>query len=448
MKLKSKIHLYSSLLFAVLLIVMNVSIYFLFNYMSLNSEIEQAKIETTAIARGLQDNATMPLSDLLRAYAPIDGMLQIVAQNGVSYPPVTSPSQTELSKKPAVFYAQKKSEIVKYDGQSYVLISMPVIWHNGEVVNIQTTESLQDTIIKLRSLRFVLIGVTLLALIPVIISGRLLGELIMKPIRSMTTTMRDIQQSGQFKQLTLATNSKDELVEMGDTFNRMIELLQSNFAKQESFVSNASHELRTPLTVIESYANLLKRKGLERPDLFLESIEAIHSEAIRMREMTEQLLLLARNKEQWKMKKEKLDAVVLTANTAAAFQNAYHRDVYVEGVPSLAVSSDEKLLKQLLYIFLDNARKYSDESITITLGSSNMNGWIRITDRGVGIPKQELGKVFDRFYRIDQARSRQSGGLGLGLSLAKQIADTLGANIEMDSLEGVGTTVTITLEKI
>ena len=303
MKLKSKIHLYSSILFAALLIIMNASIYVLFNYMSLNNEIEQAKTETAAIARGLQDNAAMPLSDLLRAYAPIDGMLQIVGPNGESYPPVTSPSQTALSNKLPVYYAQKKSEIIKLDGKSYVLISMPVIWHSGEVVNIQTTESLQETMSTLRSLRFLLIGVTLLALIPVIISGRLLGELIMKPIRSMTTTMRDIQQSGQFKQLTLATTSKDELVEMGETFNRMIELLQSNFAKQESFVSNASHELRTPLTVIESYANLLKRKGLERPDLFLESIEAIHSEAIRMREMTEQLLLLARNKEQWIMKK-------------------------------------------------------------------------------------------------------------------------------------------------
>ena len=463
MKLKSKIHFYSSILFAVLIIIMNISIYLLFNHFSLKSEVGQVETDAVAIAKGIQSSSSsIPLPDLLRAYVPVDGMLEIVSKSNNRYPPITSPTQPELSKRTAVFYAQKTTEIITFGHESYVLVSIPVIWQNGEVVNIQVTESLRETMKNLQSLRFVLVAVTLIALIPVYISGRLLGKLIMQPIRTMTTTMRDIQESGEFKQLALESKSKDELVEMGETFNHMIELLQGNFAKQESFVANASHELRTPLTVIESYASLLKRKGMERPDLFNESIEAIHSEAIRMREMTEQLLLLARNKEQWVIKKEQLEATELAMASAVAFQNAYHRDVHVEGESSLIVHSDSQLLKQLLFIFLDNAFKYSKESITVTLGKSDSSGnlnktektvqkykkvWIRIADRGVGIPKQELEKVFDRFYRVDKARSRQNGGLGLGLSLAREISDALGAKIEMDSLESVGTTVTIILNR-
>ncbi|MGI2293705.1 sensor histidine kinase [Paenibacillus sp. GXUN7292] len=463
MRLKSKIHLYTSILFAVLIILMNISIYLLFNHFSLKSEIGQVETNAASIAQGIQSSSSsIPLTDLLRAYVPVDGKLQIVSQSNTRYPPITSPSQSKLSKREAVYYSQKKTQIVKFEHESYVLASIPVIWRNGEVVNIQITESLRETMSNLQSLRFVLVAVTLIALIPVVMSGRLLGKLIMQPIRTLTTTMRDIQKSGEFKQLPLDRSSKDELVEMGETFNRMIELLQSNFANQESFVANASHELRTPLTVIESYASLLKRKGLERQDLFQESIEAIHSEAIRMREMTEQLLLLARNKEQWLINKEQLDAAELASASASAFQSAYHRDVHVEGEAPLFVHSDRQLLKQLLFIFLDNAYKYSKEPITITLGIANhamksdktaktspsaKKAWIRITDRGVGIPKTELSKVFERFYRVDKARSRQNGGLGLGLSLAREISEAIGARIEMDSLENVGTTVTIMLNQ-
>jgi two-component system sensor histidine kinase ArlS len=94
---------------------------------------------------------------------------------------------------------------------------------------------------------------------------------------------------------------------------------------------------------------------------------------------------------------------------------------------------------------MDNARKYSEEPIAVMTGADVGTAWIRIADRGVGISKDELPKVFDRFYRVDQARSRQSGGFGLGLSLAKEIAEAIGASVELDSLEGAGTTATIRL---
>ncbi|WP_080834740.1 sensor histidine kinase [Cohnella massiliensis] len=449
MKLTNKIHLYSSLLFTVLLVVMNATIYHVFSRLSIDSEIRQAETEAAASANGiLQSIGTIGLPDLLRAYVPANGMLQVVTGPGESYAPVTSPSQSALSKRESSYFPQKTTDMFEHGGERYALVSVPVIWTDGSVANVQITQSLQETTDNLRTLRLVLIVVTAIALVPVVASSRLLGRLIALPIRSMTGTMRDIRRSGRFKRLELDTSSKDELTEMGQTFNRMIDLLESNFEKQEQFVSNASHELKTPLTVIESYASLLKRKGMERPDLFAESIEAIHSEAIRMRELTERLLLLARNKEQWNAKAVRLDLAELAAATVGAFRNAYRRDVHLEGAEEpIFVRTDEHLLKQLMFIFLDNARKYSEEPIAVAIGASGEtpSAWIRIADRGVGIPKQDLSKVFDRFYRVDTARSRQTGGFGLGLSLAKEIAEAIGAELAMDSLEGVGTTVTISL---
>ncbi|MFD2875173.1 histidine kinase dimerization/phospho-acceptor domain-containing protein [Paenibacillus rhizoplanae] len=131
--------------------------------------------------------------------------------------------------------------------------------------------------------------------------------------------MREIQRSGKFRRLPLEAHSKDELVEMGHTFNEMIGLLESNYVKQEKFVSDASHELRTPLTVIESYASLLKRRGRDHPELFDESVEAIHSEAVRMKEMTEQLLLLAKHPEQWDLELKVMDLEALARSSAKAF---------------------------------------------------------------------------------------------------------------------------------
>ena len=107
--------------------------------------------------------------------------------------------------------------------------------------------------------------VTLIALIPVLISSRFLSNFITNPVTSMIKTMTEIRQSGRFKTLKVEGSSKDELFQMGLTFNHMIELLEINFEKQQQFVSNASHELKTPLTIIESYASLLKRRGLNEP---------------------------------------------------------------------------------------------------------------------------------------------------------------------------------------
>ncbi|MFS0667934.1 HAMP domain-containing sensor histidine kinase [Peribacillus frigoritolerans] len=444
MRLRKKINLYTAVLFIFLLLLMNVSIYFVFSNLMMVNEMNRAKAETGKIAFDVSENVNnISPNDLLRAYLPIDGMIGIVIEGQRKGTAVTSNSEKQLSNRNSSFYPGEKSEIITYQQKKYVFVSNPIVWGDGSVVNLQITKSMSATEEMLAVLRIVLIAVTIIAMIPVLISSTILSNFIARPIRSMIDTMKDIQTSGQFKRLSLEEKSRDELVEMGKTFNHMIDLLQANFEKQEQFVSNASHELKTPLTVIESYASLLKRKGLERPDLFDESIEAIHSEAIRMREMTEQMLLLAKHQEKWNIEKENVNLTDIMAELAKVYKNAYNRTVEIYSGDAIEAVTDVQKLKQLLFIFLDNARKYSDELISVYIGQTSNEAYIRIEDRGDGIPKAELPKVFDRFYRVDKARNRKQGGSGLGLSVAKEIADAIDVRIEMDSLEGRGTIVTL-----
>jgi two-component system, OmpR family, sensor histidine kinase ArlS len=168
-----------------------------------------------------------------------------------------------------------------------------------------------------------------------------------------------------------------------------------------------------------------------------------------MRDMTEQLLMLARHDEQWNIELNSVNLNQLIDQTVNAFKKAYKREIIFEAVNEapIFIESDEKKLKQLLFIFLDNGRKYSDENISIELGKENDEIYIKIIDRGIGIHENELPKVFDRFYRVDKARSRKQGGSGLGLSIAKEIAHAIGIGVQLDSAAGIGTTATLLIKK-
>lgn len=446
MKLRNKINLYTAFLFIFLILLMNTSIYMVFSNMMIDNELEQVKAETekTAIdvSKGIKQ---INPNDLLRAYVPVDGMIEVLSADGNPVATITSNSETALSKKKGEYDAGERSEIITYKNKQYAFSSIPIIWSDGNIVNLQLTNSMDTANEILSVLKIVLVVVTIIAIIPVILSTHFLSNLISRPIKTMTETMKDIQESGKFKRIQLEENSKDELSVMGNTFNKMIDLLQSNFEKQEQFVSNASHELKTPLTIIESYADLVKRRGKQRPEVIDESIEAIHSEAVRMRDLIEQLLLLAKHDEKWNLEMKEINITELVMDSSTIFQNAYGRTIELEFTDTVYATTDAQKLKQLLFIFLDNAKKYSDENISIYIEKNDGQPCIRISDRGIGIPRSDLPKVFDRFYRVDKARTRRQGGSGLGLSMAKEIAEAIDIEIQLESVEGAGTTVTLFL---
>ena len=444
MKLRNRIHLYTSVLFIGLLILIHTAIYFAFSQMILKSELEQTTLEAERIMEALgQTEGSVPAADLLRAYVPINGMVRIVNPDGSQLTTVTAAEREQLFDQPFAFQQSEQREIVEYEGIPHSFVSAPVIWTNGEIVNLQVTESLEPAADNLQVLRIVLIVVTVIATLPVLLSAGLLSNLLTKPISSMIETMREIRKSGHFKRIHLPEKSQNELYLLGETFNQMMDLLEKNYAKQEQFVSNASHELKTPLTIIESYASLLKRRGKNQPELFDESVDAIHSEAMRMRDLIQQLLLLAKHDEQWKVEMTQIPLTEFVEASVRSFREGYKREIVIDVDEDVIAEADEPKLKQLLLILMDNARKYSEAPIEVKIGTKQKKAVIEVIDRGMGIPASDLPKVFDRFYRVDQARKR--GGYGLGLSLAKELAEVMGAEIHLESTEGIGTNAQIWL---
>ncbi|MCA0970559.1 HAMP domain-containing histidine kinase [Halobacillus litoralis] len=448
MKLSNKIHVYTTVLFVVLLVVIDVAVYISFQRILFHAEVEQAKEEARQALEGVSgEQGSFAVQDLIRAYVPPGGMIEIVLPDGQEAATVTGGSHPELVDEPSTFQAGETTDIKWIEETPYAFVSLPVIWTDGEVASLQLTETMASEADTLNQLRFVLIVVTLLAIIPLFISARLLGNLIINPITTLIQTMKGIRRSGQFKRIETEETSKDELYQMKETFNQMMDQLELNYKRQEEFISNASHELKTPLTIIESYSSLLKRRGVKNESLFHESVEAIHSEALRMKDLTQQLLLLAKQEEHWNLHIEKHAVTELLSSVSNAFEKAYGREVVLEVSEDAVVETDEQKLKQLLYILMDNARKYSDGEIRMAASVQEDVWQIRIIDEGVGIPEDKLPHVFERFYQVSESRNRDAGGYGLGLSLAKDLARALGGEVELQSRVGEGTTAILTFDR-
>ncbi|AUD14244.1 MULTISPECIES: cell wall metabolism sensor histidine kinase WalK [unclassified Planococcus (in: firmicutes)] len=439
MKLKHKIHLSSTLLMFFVLLILAVVIYYSFSSLAYETEVERLEAEVEVMVAKFNANNNEELPDnILRAYVPVDGLIK--EKNG------SSGLLNTIIQDPSVNVefpndVKGASGRMAVEGEQFAYVTAPVIWPGGEVVELIVAQSLREVTANLATLRLVLISVTLLSMIPIFLSSALLGRVLTRPIEGLTGTMRRIQRDGSFEKLPIAGESRDELSQMGVTFNEMIGLLEENYRKQEEFVSNASHELKTPLTVISSYADLLQRRGSQDPALQEEALTAIRNETERMRQLIEQLLHIAR-RSQAQMDWQKTDLQPVLRQVMTAMNASYDREFRLQAQQSLIVETDVQQLKQLLYILLDNARKYSEASVDMEAGTDGAV-YIKIRDYGVGIPKESLPHVFERFYRVDKARSRETGGFGLGLSLAKELADSLHLQLEIDSIEQLGTTVTI-----
>ncbi|WP_075617355.1 HAMP domain-containing sensor histidine kinase [Paenisporosarcina indica] len=449
MKLKSKIHLYSTILMLLILSITNVGIYLIYSQLAYETELQQLRTESEGLVSALsQMNVSTNPATVLRAYSPANGGVRIVNDSGEIEVAVNTTGTIASVKLDAV--TKETHEVKTINGRKMLIISLPIISPSGTISQLQIIQVLTDIENNLNVLTFILIGVTLLGSIPILISSIFLGKIVTQPIQKLIGTMKHIQDSGNYVQIKTINNGKDELAQLEKTFNDTMILLESNYKKQEQFVSDASHELKTPLTVIESYASLVNRREISDVKIINEATQAILQESVRMREMIEQMLQLARYDKELSFQREDTDLLVLIDQTIRSMRQAYQREFLLTVDTSgktLIYKTDEQKLKQLLFIFLDNARKYSNEEIELDVKETQKSIIITIKDCGIGIPKESIPKIFDRFYRVDEARNRKTGGTGLGLSLAKEIAKGLGVQMEIESIVEVGTIVILDLPK-
>jgi signal transduction histidine kinase len=269
------------------------------------------------------------------------------------------------------------------------------------------------------------------------------------PIKRMTDTVKEISVQNLDKRLDVG-GSHDELKDLAQTFNQMIDRIQSSYERQNRFVSDASHELRTPVAVIQSYADLLDRWGMDHRDVMEESVDAIKDETDNMKQLIEKLLFLARaDKNQLTLKKKEfvLDDLLEEIASESRLLDTGHTITHRIETAGIEIYADRSYLKQALRVFMDNAIKYtpSGGAIEISALKAKKQVTIAVTDTGIGIPTEDIPLVFDRFYRSDLSRTRESGGHGLGLSIAKWIIESHNGKVEVQSAVGKGTRISIHL---
>jgi two-component system sensor histidine kinase VicK len=221
---------------------------------------------------------------------------------------------------------------------------------------------------------------------------------------------------------------------------------------RKEFVANVSHELRTPLTSIKSYAETLLDGEYRNDEIAEKFLGVINSEADRMTRLVKDLLQLSsldNQKMHWNMKNIQLTEIVkncVNKMSIDAKNKEQFLEFFVEEDPG-EVHADRDRIEQVVINIISNAIKYTHIKgiITVTVGISENMAFIKVADTGMGISQEDVKRVFERFYRVDKARSREMGGTGLGLAIAKEIVEAHGGTISISSELGAGTVLTVYL---
>lgn len=257
-------------------------------------------------------------------------------------------------------------------------------------------------------------------------TGNIVGRIVLSPITKMTESAKQI--NARHLNVRIETSAtQDELSELGNTMNDMIVRLQAAFEDQERLISDISHEMKTPIAVIKGYSSLLMRWGMDDRAVFEEAVMRIDQESVNMGRMVEDMLMLAKkDNNSLIINREETDLGHLIQEVVSDTRICKPQcDIETSCEEGCIFNVDVGLIRQLLRILIDNAIQYSKEECRIRITCEKEDKQIRIAvqDWGIGIPKEDLEKVFERFYRADSSRPRTQGGTGLGLSIAKAITE-------------------------
>ncbi|MGE3269731.1 MAG: sensor histidine kinase [Chloroflexota bacterium] len=269
----------------------------------------------------------------------------------------------------------------------------------------------------------------------------------LRPIDEVTRVAQAIAATGRFEQRIVRPPADDEVGRLVQTFNEMLERLERTFAAQREFLADASHELRGPLMVIRGNLDLL-RLGIPE-EARRESVREASEEIERLSRLASDLLFLAATDAAEVVEQEpvELDGVVAAALDRARHVDGGLHDVQITANDPCVVLGDRTRLDQLLWNLVENALRYTPAGGQVHLSLACQQDWavLVVSDSGVGIPEDQLPRIFERFYRVDKARSRRDGGTGLGLAIVKGVAESHQGNVTVTSTVGEGTAFTVRL---
>ena len=318
----------------------------------------------------------------------------------------------------------------------------------GAVLYVSRIQSMMDS---LYSVRMQLISVFLVIALAAMALAMILSQVLTKPITSLSRTMRKMGRGDL--SVRAPVSGSGELRELAENYNTMAAQLESLDRTRSQFVSNASHELKTPLATMKIMLETLIYQPDMPADLRQEFMSDMNHEIDRLtRIITDLLTLTSMDNDETRLSAETVDMSVLTEETVRQLQPAaesHSQTMKTEIEPGVTILGDRIKLNQILYNLMDNAIKYTPDGgeigVSLAMGEE-MAVW-RVRDNGVGIPREDQEHIFERFYRVDKARSRETGGTGLGLSIVRQLVNFEGGTVTVESSPGKGSVFTVRLPR-
>ncbi len=271
--------------------------------------------------------------------------------------------------------------------------------------------------------------------------GYILATYLLRPLQDLKLSMDDVAAHGFEKELAIAYDAKDEVGELIAVYESMMQKLKSSFEQQQQFMADASHELRTPIQVVEGHLSLLNRWGKDDPMILQESLEISLREVNQMKTLIDEMLELARGEQM----KDRPPTNILqhTKDVIEEIKQVYPSVIINHSLPLqevIKIDISSNAYQQIIRNILTNAIRYSKEPavVAISYEGKPTEVIVHIQDQGIGISPLDVSKIFDRFYRVDSARSRDLGGSGLGLSIVKMLMENAGGSIVVTSEKDKG----------
>lgn len=335
-----------------------------------------------------------------------------------------------------------------YDKKSrYIEVAVPVKKGEepvkGMILVSVSTDSLRDNVEALQSKAR--IATVTISIIGIFLSA-IIGMLLVRPLKRMSQSIEEM--AGGYGDNYLHENAYDETERISNAFNKLWDRYKVLDASREEFVANVSHELKTPLTAISGYAELIENHMVD-PEQETRFAQEIQQNATRLLSLINDIIRLSEldSGEDNLLCFEQVDLDEVAGTCVKNLQmNAQKRNVtlYYEGV-SCMLRADRGMISELVENLCQNAIRYNNEGgeVHVRVYYEKGQPMLSVADNGIGIPKDQQERIFERFYRVDKSRSKQTGGTGLGLAIVKHIVELHDAVLHLESEPGKGTTITV-----
>ena len=357
----------------------------------------------------------------------------------------------------ALMAEDKGAPIIYYfQDRVFVACQRPLVVQNQTIGQLYLAQDITSDQQKLTAMVHTLAWATVLAMGLTTGAISLYSRLLLRPLKQMCKSTNAISAEDLGKKQFHIPQAPSEIRQLAATFNLMLDRLSEAWQhqryseeRQRQFVSNASHELRTPLTIISGYLQSTLRRAHNLSDSQREALSIASSEAEHTIRLLQDLLDLARADDGYVPMPARTVILNDVITDVIGRAEQYHRHpIRIEGSDAtITVDANPDRLQQVLVNLVENAIKYSQpgEPVTVKLSQQGQQAKLQVCDRGCGIPLKQQSRIFERFYRLDEARTRSTGGSGLGLSIVKTFVESMGGQVSVRSQPGKGSTFTVIL---